>query len=305
MMSNLSIRTRILAGVVLVNLIGAIAVVVYLHGAYSGGLDDHVQECATASQGAWEQLVGETPLDPIADPARAQAVLDSMKAISGADYGLLIDKEATTAEAFGAARETLGQPSSWEEGENYAPLCATDEDVAAKMVFEEPVSDVAETARVVGVENGECSQACHNGLTQEGAYWTVKWSTDGDSRGHAIFPVYGATGDAAGIVYMVENVTAEAQNAQKSVTQTLFVVLATLVVATLLIGALIDILILRRLKSMTKSIEEISLRLAGGDFDAEYEPDGTTDEIGSFEEFFSDFIKLVSTTLKTLASRGQ
>jgi HAMP domain-containing protein len=304
-MKNLSIRTKILAGVVLVNLIGAIAVVVYLHGAYSGGLDAHVKESAASSQNAFEQLLGGQPIDPVAQPEEARRVLDSMKAISGADYGLLIDKEVTDADAFAAARETLGLPSSWEEGDLYAPLYVTDDKMGEKMVFEAPAGEVGETARVVGVENGECSQACHNSLTQEGAYWAVKWSTDGSSRGHAVFPVYNANDEAVGVVYMVEDVTEEARSAFTSVTRTLFVVLATLVVATLLIGALIDLLVLRRLAGMTKSIEEISLRLAGGDFDAEYTPDGTSDEIGSFEEFFSDFIKLVSTTLKTLASRGQ
>lgn len=303
MMKNMSIRTRILAGVVLVNLIGAIAVVVYLHGAYGGNLDEHVREYATLSQHAWEQLVGEAGIDPIAQPEAAQRVLDSMKDISGADYGLLIDKEATDPEAFAAAQKALGLPSTWDEGDNYAMLYATDDAAAEKMVFEAPAADVAESARVVGVENGECSESCHSSLTEEGAYWMVKWGTDGESRGHAVFPVYSSNGDTAGVVYMIENVTSQAKDARKAVQNTLYMVLAALLVATLLIGMLIDILILRRLKTMTASIEEISLRLAGGDFDATYEPDGTTDEIGSFETFFSDFIKLVSTTLKSLANR--
>jgi HAMP domain-containing protein len=303
MMKNMSIRTRILAGVVLVNLIGAIAVVVYLHGAYGGNLDEQVQKSAVASQGAWEQLAGEAGIDPVAQPEQVQRVLDSMKAISGAEYGFLLDKETADADTFGAARETLGLPSTWDEGENYALLYATDDAAAEKMLFEAPSDSVAEAARVIGVENGECSEACHDSLTEEGAYWMVKWSTDGNSRGHAVFPVYNAAGDTAGVVYMIEDVSQQAVNAHDNVQNTLYVVLATLVVATLLIGALIDLLMLRRLKAMTSSIEEISLRLAGGDFDASYEPDGTTDEIGSFEEFFSDFIKLVSTTLKSLANR--
>lgn len=303
MMRNMSIRTRILAGVVVVNLLGAIAVVVYLHGAYGGNLDEHVLKSATSSQGAWEQLAGETGIDPIAQPEQVQRVLESMKAITGAEYGFLLDKETADADTFGSAREKLGLPSTWDEGDNYAMLYATDDTAAEKMIFEAPAGDVAEAARVVGVENGECSESCHNSLTEEGDYWMVKWSTDGSSRGHAIFPVYNASGDTAGVVYMVEDVTEEAEGARKTVSETLIVVMITLVVATLLIGALVDLLMLRRLKAMTSSIEEISLRLAGGDFDASYEADGTTDEIGSFEEFFSDFIKLVSTTLKSLSNR--
>ena len=40
-MKNLSIRTKILAGIVIVNLLGALTVAVYLHQSYSGSLDIH------------------------------------------------------------------------------------------------------------------------------------------------------------------------------------------------------------------------------------------------------------------------
>ena len=51
---------------------------------------------------------------------------------------------------------------------------------------------------------------------------------------------------------------------------------------------------------MMSSIEEISIRVAGGDFGAHFQPDGTTDEIGRFEEFFARFMDLIAGTLKSL-----
>jgi hypothetical protein len=42
--------------------------------------------------------------------------------------------------------------------------------------------------------------------------------------------------------------------------------------------------------------------VAGGDFDAHFEPDGTSDEIGTFEAFFARFMDLISATLKSLSS---
>jgi HAMP domain-containing protein len=83
--------------------------------------------------------------------------------------------------------------------------------------------------------------------------------------------------------------------------QTLFVIGGTLLAATIAIGMMIDIWVFRRLRRMTESMEDISMRVAGGDFDARFEPDGTSDEIGQFEDFFARFMDLVSATLKQLA----
>lgn len=301
-MKNLSIRTRILAGVVLVNLLGAVGVMVYLHQSYSKNLDTVIARTGTEGVAAWEEISDAAGVvDPIAQPQEAAQVLARMKAITGVDYGLLVDKESTDQATYTAAREMIGEASAWEERENYALLASTDEDLALKMQFELPSSDVPENSRVIGVEVGACTKTCHESMTGEGDYWTIRWSTDSSSRGHAVFPIFGAGTDPIGIVYAIEDISDQAQAANKGMMQTLFVVALTLVVATLTIGMLLDLLVLRRLAGMTKGIQEISMRLAGGDFNAHYEPDGTTDEIGSFEKFFSDFINLISITLKQLS----
>ena len=303
-MKNLSIRTRILAGVVIVNLLGAAAVVVYLHQSYSRGLDTAVIRTATQGVAAWEEIKGvDVELDAIADPAEAARILNSMKAVTGADYGLLIDKSITDESSFAAARESLGMPPTWSERDMYGLLTATDEALADDMQFGIAPEQVPENGRIVGVEVGACTQTCHDGVTGEGDYWVVRWSTDRSSKGHAVFPVYAGGSEPIGVIYAIEDISDQADAANEAMLQTLAVVSITLVVATLTIGALMDLLVLKRLRKMTLSIQDISMRVAGGDFDAEYEADGTTDEIGSFEKFFADFIRLVSVTLKQLSGQ--
>lgn len=303
-MKNLSVRTRILASVVIVNLLGALVLMVYLHQSYSAGLDTVVSRSGVQSLAAWEELTGTAvTFDPLADPARTRDVLESMKEITGADYGLLVDKEVVDEATYSAALQVLGEPSTWEERENYGLLASTDSPEVEHMDFALPPSEVPENSRLIGVEVGSCTQTCHQGITGEGDYWVVRWSRDASSKGHSVFPVYGSDNEPLGLVYAIEDISEEANAANRAMMQTLIAVGATLLVATLTIGMLMDLLVLKRLAAMTRHIQDISMRVAGGDFNAHFEPSGTTDEIGSFEKFFSDFINLVSMTLKQLSNK--
>lgn len=303
-MKNLSVRTRILAGVVMVNLLGALVLMVYLHQSYSRGLDTVVARTGTQGLAAWEELTGaDEAFDPLADPERTRSILESMKAITGAEYGLLVDKAAVDEATFEAAVGVLGQPSTWQERDDYGLLTSTDGAEVEEMDFALPPTEVPENSRIIGVEVGACTQTCHEGITGEGDYWVVRWSRDASSRGHAVFPVFGTGDDPLGVIYAIEDISEQADAANRAMMQTLVAVGVTLLVATLTIGMLTDLLVLKRLARMTRHIQDISIRVAGGDFDAHYEPDGSSDEIGSFEKFFSDFINLVSMTLKQLSGK--
>ncbi len=299
-----SIRAKILVSVVVVNLLGAIAIAVYLHQTFSSDLDVSVSATSTESVAAWDHVKGlEVSIDPIAQPEHALEILNSMKAITGADYGLMIDKAITDEDLYVVARETVGLANNWSERDTYGMLVATDDAVSDLMWFEIPPMDVPETGKRIGVENGACSQLCHEGIAGSGQYWTVRWSGDDNSLGHAVFPVLGAEGDPVGVVYVIDDITRQADAAKDSMVRTMLVVGLTLLVSTVVIGGLTDMLIFKRLNLMTQSMEEISLRIAGGDFDATYEPDGTADEIGSFEQFFADFVNIIAATLKSLVNK--
>jgi len=299
-MKHMSIRVRILAGVVLVNLLGAMVTMVYLHQSYSASVETNAARTVALGSAAFEQLSAGTTLDPVADPAGVDALLGRMKAITGADYGFLLDRSSTTPEKYSEAREATGLANNWDEGEVYVIASATDEASAARMAFNATPDGVPEIGKTVGVENGACSRTCHNGITAEGEYWGVAWSTDSRSRSHAVFPVSNDSGAPIGVVYAIDDISAQADAARGSMIRTLLVIGATLLVATLLIGGMIDALVFKRLNRMMLAIEDVSMRVAGGDFDARFEPDGTTDEIGQFEAFFANVLDLMTGTIKSL-----
>lgn len=300
--SNMSIRTRILAGVVAVNLIGMVVVMIYLHQSYSGGLDVTAQKSATQGVAAWNEITkyGATSVGPVTEPKAAQTYLDSMKEITGADYGLMLAKDGLQQATYEAAREKAGLPSNWDDRQTYVLTAATDEAAAENMQIDTAADSIPEIGKLIGVENGACSKTCHGAVTGEGDFWGVRWSTDSISRAHTVFPIADEKGNVVGVVYEIEDISRAADAARSSMVQTIIVITTGLLIATLMIGWMLDVLVFKRLRNMIVSIEDLSVRVAGGDFDAHYEPDGSTDEIGHFEQFFSRFIDLVSSTLKSL-----
>ncbi len=301
-MKNWSIRTRILLGVVLVNLIGMAVVMVYLHESYSGGLDVTEQKSATLGVSAWDALVsvGKEQLGDITTLEGARRHLDSLKSITGAEYGLLIEKTALDETRYTQEVEAAGLPSAWNERENYVLLAVTDPAIADKMQLQASPDSIPEIGKLVGVENGACSKTCHGAVGGEGDFWGVRWSEDDKSRGHVVFPVSGDKDRPIGVVYSIEDISAQADAARASMVNTGAVIIGGLVVATILIAILLNALVFKRLDRMMTSIQDISVRVAGGDFGAHFQPDGTRDEIGRFEEFFARFMDLIAGTLKSL-----
>lgn len=302
-MSNLSIRTRILAGLVIVNLLGAVFVLIYLHQSVSGSLDVWAQQSLKVGLGSWQNAAQSNTwtLANLTNPKDVQAQLDKMKAISGADYALLVDKSALNQTQYSKERQAANLPNNWDERQNYVLAGSTNSDLTDKKAqFNTAAADVPEIGKVVGVENGACTALCHSRFKKPGDYWVISWSTDSNSRAHAVFPVNDSQGKPVGVVYSIQNISEQANAARDSVYRTMIVIALTLLVATLAIGGMLDVLIFRRLFKMITSMEDISVRVAGGDFDAHFVSDGTTDEIGRFEDFFSRFLDLVTMTLKSL-----
>jgi methyl-accepting chemotaxis protein len=301
-MKNVSIRTKILAGVVIVNLVGMITVMIYLHQSYSGALDVGANEATNLSLAAWQQInsLGADEIGPYTDVKSAQTYVDDMKSITGADYGLLLDKSAVTEAEYAKAREAAGLPNNWADRETYVLIASTNDDVADEMQLEAPAADLPEIGKLVGVENGACSKTCHGAVQGSGDFWKVRWSKDSVSRAHGVFPVTNQQGAAVGTVYLIKDISSDANTARTAQVRTMFVIMFGLIVSTALIAMMLNAFIFNRLNRMVTSMEDISVRVAGGDFDARFEPDGSNDEIGRFEQFFARFLDLVGGTLKSL-----
>lgn len=303
-MKNLSIRTRILAAIVVMNLIGALVVVVYLHQSYSGGLDVAAEHSVNQSTAAWNDITGHDAPDGLSVEtlqANGAGYVDRMKAITGADYGLLLDKNAIDETMYAQVREASNVANNWDERDVYVLAASTDEATAERMQMGASADSVPEIGRLVGIENGSCTKTCHGAVKGEGDFWAVSWSDDSTSRAHTVFPVVNSGGEPLGLVYSIENISGSADAAKGSLLRTLLVIGLTLIASTIVIGGVLDSLVFKRLNRMVASIEDISIRVAGGDFDARFTPDGTTDEIGRFESFFARFMDLVGGTLKSLA----
>jgi HAMP domain-containing protein len=303
-MKNLSIRWRILGGIVLIQLIGAIVVVIYLHQSYSKTLDVQAARQLTVSASGWNQItdLGKDEMGSPTGPKAAEYV-DRLKKITGADYGILVDKSSLKADQYAASREAQKLPNNWDERENYVLVAATDQTIAEEMQFKAPSDSVPEIGKLVGIENGSCSKTCHGSMTASGDYWTVRWSKDNQSRAHSVFPLSDESGKPIGIVYSIDNITESANHARALLISTLLVIGATLLVATLVIGGMLDTLVFKRLSKMIASMEELGTRVAGGDFSARFTPDDSVDEIGEFERFFARFMDLVTGTLRSLTER--
>lgn len=304
-MRNLSIRTRILAGIVIVNLVGMITVMIYLHESYSGGLDVTAEKSAALGVAGWEQL-SALARDEFGSPTTAESAakyVTALKGITGSEYGILIDKTNLDEAAYVAAREKANLPNDWDEREGYVLLAATDDGAAAKMQLKTPSGEIPEMGKIVGVENGACSKTCHGAVEGTGDFWKVRWSDDTKSRADVVFPISNDKGQPIGIVYSVEDISAQANAAKASLLRTMFVIMGGLIISTLLIAWLLNALVFHRLTRMIASIEDLSVRVAGGDFDAQFVPDGSSDEIGQFEAFFAKFMNLVSSTLKSISGQ--
>ena len=299
-----SIRFRILTGVVLVNLIGILVVMVYLHQSYSGNVAVTATKQVLMNARLWDgmQKLGGDEIGSPKDPKAAAAYVEQLKAITGNEYAMLIDKQALDPAAYAKAREAAGLPDNYAEGATYVQVALTKEEWAKEFEFKPAPDSVPEVGKLVGVKNGACSKMCHNSMKAQGDYWGVAWSDEaGVSEAHGVSPI-SVDGKPIGVLYTIENVSDQANVARASMIRTFIVIAITLIIATLAIGAMVDIWIFRRLRAMTVAMEDISMRVAGGDFDARYEPDGTQDEIGHFEEFFARFMDLISATLKSLIS---
>jgi HAMP domain-containing protein len=303
MKNKLSIRAKILTGVVVVNLLGIMVAMVYLHESYSAGVDADAARAVAVSKAAFEQLQdADTTLDPVKDHAAVADVLIKMNAISGAQYTFMLDKSATDQQTYTAARQAANLGDAWDTSDTYALLFATDEATAEKIDFGVPAGNVPDMGRIVGVENGACSEMCHEAITAEGDYWGVAWSTDRRSRAHSVFPVDGPSGPV-GVVYAIHDISAQADEARISMNRTFIVVAITLLVATIMIGYMIDAWVFHRMNAMMAAIEDVSMRVAGGDLDAKFEADQSNDEIARFEQFFANVLDVMTGTIKSLVEK--
>jgi hypothetical protein len=132
-----------------------------------------------------------------------------------------------------------------------------------------------------------------NEVERNGAYF---------ARG--VFPVRESSGKIVGGLVVRHDVTALHADMQLGLLRALVLLGGLAIVASILVYPIVDRLIFRRLRAMMGTMEDMSVRLAGGDYSVgSVQRSLRKDELGGFESFFGDFLRLVGNTLRTLSDR--
>jgi len=119
-----------------------------------------------------------------------------------------------------------------------------------------------------------------------------------------VFPVRDSSGTVVGGLVVRHDIGALYAGMRSGVLQALAFLLGLALVASLLVYLLVNRLIFKRLQNMMATMEDLSVRLAGGDYRvAAAARPARDDEIGRFESFFGEFLGLVGNTLPALAQR--
>jgi histidine kinase family protein len=128
----------------------------------------------------------------------------------------------------------------------------------------------------------------------------------GASFVRGVFPVREASGAIVGGMVVSHDVTALRAGMQRDLLLALCLLGGLALLASALVYLLVDRLIFRRLQVMMATMEDLSARVAGGDYQvgAGALP-ARDDEIGRFERFFGEFLALVGNTLRALSERRQ
>jgi HAMP domain-containing protein len=127
---------------------------------------------------------------------------------------------------------------------------------------------------------------------------------NGSTFVRGVFPVRESSGNVVGGLVVRHDISGLHADMRAGILKALAFLFGLAVLASVLVYLLVDRLILRRLRGMTSTMEDLSIRLAGGDYSvgATVAP-ARQDEIGAFETFFGEFLTLIGNTLRALADR--
>ncbi|GEJ57266.1 cache domain-containing protein [Anaeromyxobacter diazotrophicus] len=207
-----------------------------------------------------------------------QHFLGKMKAQTGNDFAMFIAKRFIDQGEW--ARTRGAERNGWDDWPEVVVVNSTTAD---------PIVDASAIAG-----GGGASQI----LSEEGR--------GGAAFVRGVVPVRDASGTVVGGLVVRHDISALNAGMRASLVQALAFVVALALVACGLIFLLVERLIFGRLRRMTGTMEDLSVRLAGGDYGVGAAVVATNDdEIGRFERFFGEFLALVGNTLRALADRKQ
>jgi histidine kinase family protein len=204
--------------------------------------------------------------------------LGKMKAQTGNDFAMFIAKRFIDQGEW--ARTRGAERNSWDDWPEVVVVNSTTAD---------PVVDATAIGGAAG--SGQI-------LNEE--------ERNGSTFVRGVVPVRDASGTVVGGLVVRHDISALHAGMRASLLQALLFVVVLSFAACALIYLLVERLIFGRLRRMTSTMEDLSVRLAGGDYGVGASAVATSDdEIGRFERFFGEFLTLVGNTLRGLAERRQ
>ncbi len=224
--------------------------------------------------GADGKLIGYMELGQEID-----SFLADIKQQTGDEVGLLLSKESMDSSGWAAVAKQNGDRDNWNDQEDFVLAGSTSEELAAEIIKTENLTAVGKDGKVFGVFEGDA----------------------GGSETRGAFPIVDAAGTQIGLMYIQHDITAVVDEIAATRVRMMGAVVAMMVVVLGVVLLLMNGLIFKRLNHMISDMEGISTRVAGGDYDVSYTPTGANDEIGHFEQFYSDFISMVGGALKQLS----
>jgi len=207
-----------------------------------------------------------------------QHFLGRMKAQTGNDFAMFISKRFIDQGEW--ARTRGSERNNWDDWTEVVVVNSTTQD---PIVDESAITGSAASGQLLG----EVERA--NAMFVRG-----------------VVPVRDASGVVVGGLVVRHDITALNNGMRASLLLALGLLVALALAASALIYLIVERLIFGRLRRMTGAMEDLSVRLAGGDYGVGAGVVVTSDdEIGRFEKFFGEFLVLVGNTLRSLADRKQ
>jgi hypothetical protein len=202
--------------------------------------------------------------------------LGRMKAQTGNDYAMFIHKKLVDEAEWARTRGKV--KNTWNDWQTDVVVNTTTPD------------EMLDDAAIAGAEtDGKILDE----VERNGAFF---------ARG--VFPVRESSGKVVGGLVVRHDVTSLHGDMQAGLLRALGLLCGLAILASILVYPIVDRLIFKRLRTMMGTMEDMSVRLAGGDYEvAVAQRPLRKDEIGAFEVFFGDFLRLVGNTLRTLSER--
>jgi hypothetical protein len=201
--------------------------------------------------------------------------LGKMKAQTGNDFAMFVSKKLMDQSEWGRTRGA--SRNNWNDFADVVVVNSTTQD------------SIVDAAAVAAGDTGRILD---------------EFEQNGSTYARGVFPVRESSGNIVGALVVRHDISALHADMRAGIVRALGFLIGLAIVASLLVYILVDRLIFRRLRGMMTTMEDLSVRLAGGDYSvAAAVAPARKDEIGAFETFFGEFLVLIGNTLRALADR--